>query len=291
MDTSDWIEKMRYLEEEEEKTRRGNVFESFEKLKRILLKRSDRITFETKSPRNKVGSRAGSQFTGRFIAFPSLISQLCVSSYKASVHVSRSQLLPGQQGGPSFSSTSSFFFSESFLSDLSPVPRPTFPLPTDGRQDRCAWMCIRNDAWRPRDREKVEHRKGKRRVRAYDGERRREGRKKEGRERGRGKKGPRGTNEDSVFEGTRRKLVMVMRRCNDSRCLALLWLPLPLPRQWSSRGRLHLLRLIVRDGCYPCEAAMPQIAASPCAHCARARVSQPSATPPWSPPPRRCIVV
>lgn len=120
---------MRYLEEEEEKTRRGNVFESFEKLKRILLKRSDRITFETKSPRNKVGSRAGSQFTGRFIAFPSLISQLCVSSYKASVHVSRSQLLPGQQGGPSFSSTSSFFFSESFLSDLSPVPRPTFPLP------------------------------------------------------------------------------------------------------------------------------------------------------------------
>lgn len=60
MDTSDWIEKMRYLEEEEEKTRRGNVFESFEKLKRILLKRSDRITFETKSPRNKVGSRARS---------------------------------------------------------------------------------------------------------------------------------------------------------------------------------------------------------------------------------------
>lgn len=59
---------------------------------------------------------------------------------------------------------------------------------------------------------------------AYDGERARgrEGRKKEGRERGRGKKGPRGTNEDSVFEGTRRKLVMVMRRCNDSRCLALL---------------------------------------------------------------------
>lgn len=51
---------MRYLEEEEEKTRRGNVFESFEKLKRILLKRSDRITFETKSPRNKVGSRARS---------------------------------------------------------------------------------------------------------------------------------------------------------------------------------------------------------------------------------------
>lgn len=51
---------MRYLEEEEEKTRRGNVFESFEKLKRILLKRSDRITFETKSPRNKVGSRAQS---------------------------------------------------------------------------------------------------------------------------------------------------------------------------------------------------------------------------------------
>lgn len=57
---------------------------------------------------------------------------------------------------------------------------------------------------------------------AYDGERGREGRKEEGRERGRGKKGPRGTNEDSVFEGTRRKLVMVMRRCNDSRCLALL---------------------------------------------------------------------
>lgn len=59
---------------------------------------------------------------------------------------------------------------------------------------------------------------------AYDGERARgrEGRKKERRERGRGKKGPRGTNEDSVFEGTRRKLVMVMRRCNDSRCLALL---------------------------------------------------------------------
>lgn len=188
MDTSDWIEKMRYLEEEEEeKTRRGNVFESFEKLKRILLKRSDRITFETKSPRNKVGSRARSQFTGRFIAFPSLISQLCVSSYKASVHVSRSQLLPGQQGGPSFSSTSSFFFSESFLSDLSPVPRPTFPLPTDGRQDRCAWMCIRNDAWRPRDREKVEHRKGKRRVRARmmanEREEEREGRRREEKER------------------------------------------------------------------------------------------------------------
>lgn len=48
-------------------------------------------------------------------------------------------------------------------------------------------------------------------------------RKEEGEgERERGKKGPRGTNEDSVFEGTRRKLVMVMRRCNDSRYLALL---------------------------------------------------------------------
>lgn len=117
-------------------------------------------------------------------------------------------------------------------------------------------------------------------------------RKEEGEgERERGKKGPRGTNEDSVFEGTRRKLVMVMRRCNDSRCLALLWLPLPLPRQWSSRGRLHLLCLIVRDGCYPCEAAMPQIAASPCVHCACARVSQPSATPPCPPLPRWCIVV